>query len=132
MCEIWTSSFCLAEVYKRKCDLLQSGIAEDQDAYFEDVIEQEFIRKVSVDMDVAKVARRLLRKFPVIGKPQDGIHVATCLLENLDELHTFDREDLLRLDIDRCDRSKLKICAPPYPPVDDQKEMSLEAPKDPT
>ncbi|MEI4489504.1 PIN domain-containing protein [Mameliella alba] len=128
-CEIWTSSFCLAEVFKRKCDTTKVGIAEEQDEYFEDLIEQEFVRKVSVDVDVGKVARRLLRRFPKIGKPQDAVHVASCLLENLDELHTFDHTDLLRLDgqIDRLDREKLKICQPPYPPVDDQKEMFPDA-----
>jgi predicted nucleic acid-binding protein len=127
-CEIWTSSFCLAEVYKRKCDGVQAGLQDEKDQYFEDLIEQEFIKKISVDVDVAKVARRLLRRFPRIGKPQDGVHVASCILENLDELHTFDREDLLALDrqIDRLDRGKLKICAPPYPPIDDQGEMFVD------
>ena len=127
-CEIWTSSFCLAEVYKRKCDSQNTGLPEAQDEYFEDLVEQEFVRKISVDMDVAKVARRLLRRFPGIGKPQDGVHVASCLIENIDQLHTFDREDLLKLDgkIDRLDHKKLTICEPPYPPTDDQREMDLE------
>lgn len=130
-CEIWTSSFCLAEVYKRKCDLTQVGLQEEKDKYFEDLIEQEFIKKISVDMDVAKVARRLLRKFPKIGKPQDGVHVASCLLENVDELHTFDRDDLLALDgkIDKLDKSKLKICHPPFPPAVDQMEMFAREPE---
>lgn len=130
-CEIWTSSFCLAEVYKRKCDMTQVGLQEEKDQYFEDLIEQEFIKKISVDMDVAKVARRLLRRFPKIGKPQDGIHVASCILENLDELHTFDRDDLLDLDgkIDRLDKGKLRICLPPYPPAEDQMEMFRDVKK---
>lgn len=124
-CEIWTSSFCLAEVYKRKCDFTQVGLQEERDQYFEDLLEQEFVRKISVDVDVARVARRLLRKFPKIGKPQDGVHVASCLLENLDELHTFDRDDLLALDglIDRLDKKKLRICQPPYPPADNQRDL---------
>jgi predicted nucleic acid-binding protein len=128
-CEIWTSSFTLAEVYKRRCDGAQVSIQQAQDELFEDLIEQEFIKKVSVDLDVAKVARRLLRRFPKIGKPQDGIHVATCLLENLDELHTFDRDDLLALSgqIERFDRKKLTICMPPYPPAGDTFEMFPDA-----
>lgn len=121
-CEIWTSSFCLAEVYKRKCDNVPVGIAEQQDAYFEDLIEQEFIKKVSVDMDVGKVDRRLLRSFPKIGKPQDAVHVATCLLSNVDELHTYDRKDLLDLtgQLERFDREKLTIYEPPEPPVPEE------------
>ena len=131
VCEIWTSSFTLAEVYKRKCDGIQVGIEEQYDQKFEDLIESEVIKKVSVDMDVGQVARRLLRRFPKIGKPQDAIHVATCLIENVDELHTFDRSDLLALDgqLDRLDRVKLRICQPPYPlPPSPQMEMPLVPP----
>ena len=118
-CDIWTSSFCLAEVFKRKCDGENVGISEERDKYFEDLIEQEFIQKVSVDVDVGKVARRLLRRFPAIGKPQDAVHVATCLLNNLDQLHTFDRDDLLGLDghLERVDRARLAICEPAKPPA---------------
>ena len=124
-CEIWTSSFCLAEVFKRKCDSDFVGLAEESDTYFEDLIEQEFINKILVDVDVGKVARRLLRRFPVIGKPQDAIHVASCLLNNIDQLHTFDRENLLGLDgqIERVDRAKLTICKPPERPDNPQNEM---------
>lgn len=124
-CEIWTSAFTLAEVFKRRCSDENAGIAADEDGAFEDLIEQEFIKKVSVDVDVGKVARRLLRRFPKIGKPQDAIHVATCLLQNVDELHTFDREDLLALNgkLEREDRKHLRICLPPYPPSEDQMQM---------
>ena len=124
-CEIWTSSFCLAEVYKRKCGPEKVAIDEDRDKHFEDLIEQEFVKKVSVDVDVGKVARRVLRRFPQIGKPQDGVHVASCLLENIDELHTYDHEDLLELNekIERLDKKKLKICSPPPPPPEDQEDQ---------
>ena len=61
-CEIWTSSFTLAEVYKRKCDGAHASIQQAQDEAFEDSIElEQNMQKVSVDVDVAKVARRLLR-----------------------------------------------------------------------
>ena len=124
-CEIWTSSFCLAEVFKRKCDGDFLRLAEERDTYFEELIEQEFIRKVSVDVDVGKVARRLLRRFPEIGKPQDAIHVASCLLNNLDQLHTFDREDLLGVDgqLERVDRVKLIICEPSERPENPQSKL---------
>ncbi len=124
-CEIWTSSFCLAEVFKRKCDGDSLRLAEERDIYFEDLIEQEFIKKVSVDVDVGKVARRLLRRFPKIGKPQDAIHVASCLLNDIDQFHTFDREDLLGLDgqIERFDGAKLTICTPPERPDNPQSEL---------
>lgn len=131
-CEIWTSSFCLAEVFKRKCDGALRGVAEEKDEYFEDLIEQEFIYKVSVDVDVGKVARRLLRKFPVIGKPQDAIHVATCLLNDVDQLHTYDRDDLIKVSgqLDRLDKQKLEICAPPDKPIEPQGDIFQDATED--
>ncbi len=125
--EIWTSAFTLAEVWKRKCDGEQVGISEDQDRTFEDFIEKEMIVKVQVDTDVGTLARRLLRKFPGLGKPQDAIHVASCLLSNVDELHTFDGSDLLRFNgqFPRVDKKKLTICEPPLPPEDPQSEFEL-------
>jgi predicted nucleic acid-binding protein len=115
---IWTSTFTLAEVYKRKCDGEQKGIAETQDRAFEDYLSQEYVILAQVDVDVGKLARLLLRKYPTIGKPQDAIHVATAVLYGVDELHTFDRDDLLKLDgqIARIDGGKLKICKPEIPP----------------
>jgi predicted nucleic acid-binding protein len=119
--EIWTSTFTLAEVWKRKCGGDDVGILETDDEAFEDYIEQDFVVRVAVDTDVGTAARRLLRKHPTIAKPQDAIHVATALIENIDELHTFDRADLLSLDgaLERQDGNKLKICVPPPPPDPD-------------
>jgi predicted nucleic acid-binding protein len=126
-CEIWTSAFTLAEVYKKKCSDGIGGLPQDKDKNFENYVEQEFVTKVQVDVDVGLLARRLLRQYPTIKKPQDAIHVATCLLNNLDELHTFDGSDLLTLDgqIPRRDRQNLRICIPPKRPEDPQKAMSL-------
>lgn len=117
--EIWTSNFTLAEVYKRPItkDVVKE-LAPEQDSEFEAYIQQDFVIGVQVDGDVGRLARTLLRKYPIIAKPQDGIHVATALLNNLDELHTFDRENLLGLtgQIARLDGKMLKICHPPEPP----------------
>jgi len=123
--EIWTSAFTLAEVWKRKCAEEYVGLQEAKDRDFENYIEKEFIKKVSVDVDVGSVARRLLRKYPGLGKPQDAIHVATALLSNVDELHTFDGSDLLRFDgkLPRLDKIKLHIQPPPERPKAPQAEM---------
>jgi predicted nucleic acid-binding protein len=116
--ELWTSAFTLAEVWKKKCDTAPVGIQEEQDRTFEDFIESEFIKKINVDVDVGNLARRLLRRHPGLGKPQDAIHVASCLLANLDELHTFDGSDLLKFNgvLPRRDKARLRICLPPLPP----------------
>ncbi len=116
--EIWTSAFTLAEVFKRKCPEEQVGLDQPDDIAFEDYIAQDFVKRVQVDTDVGTVARRLLRKFPNLRKPQDAIHAATAALNNVDELHTFDGADLLSLDgfIPMSDGRQLKICRPPVPP----------------
>lgn len=107
----------MAEVYKKKCHGEKTGIVENEDEKFENLIQAEFVRKINVDIEVGNLARRLLRKYPKIGKPQDAIHVASCLIYNLDELHTFDEEDLLGFDnvLKRKDKKPLKICKPPMP-----------------
>ncbi len=113
--ELWTSAFTLAEVWKKKCDGAAVGIQEKQDRAFEDYIESEFIKKINVDVDVGNLARRLLRRHAELGKPQDAVHVASCLLANIDELHTFDGKNLLKFNglLPRRDKVKLKICVPP-------------------
>ncbi|MER8653432.1 PIN domain-containing protein [Mesorhizobium sp. M0847] len=118
--KIWTSAFTLAEVYKpnKESDLL----SEPDDKAFEDYIEQDFVTLVQVDMDIGVAARRLLRKHASIRKPQDAIHIATALLNNVDELHTFDRNDMLALDgrLNRADGTKLRIVTPQPPPHPDE------------
>ncbi|WP_245295659.1 type II toxin-antitoxin system VapC family toxin [Rhizobium rhizosphaerae] len=120
--EVWTSTFTMAEVYKRKCADIWTGLPDADDDAFADYIEQDFVIRVALDVAVGTTARNLLRLHPAIGKPQDAIHLATALIENVDELHTFDQRDLLGLSgkIQRLDGVKLKICHPPEPPDPDK------------
>ena len=117
--EIWTSNFTLAEVFKRPCDGQQKGLSIVDDTAFESFMLQDVVIRVQVDFAVGSLARRLLRTYPTISKPQDAIHLATALLNNNDELHTFDRANLMGLSgkIARKDGGKLKICHPPKRPV---------------
>lgn len=126
--EIWTSAFTLAEVFKRKCDNKSVSLPEDGDTAFEDFIEKTFVKKIMVDVNVGTVARRLLRKNPGLRKPQDAIHVASCLLNNIDELHTFDENDLIKFNckLPRVDKINLTICEPPEPPPDLQDAIEYE------
>lgn len=116
--EIWTSTFTYAEVFKRKCAAETTGLASTDDQAFEDYLEQDFVKLIQVDVDVGRAARKLLRAHPTIGKPQDAVHVASALIENVNELHTFDRADLLALDnMLKCQNgSPLRIVKPPIPP----------------
>lgn len=117
--QIVTSNFTLAEVFKRPCDGENKGTTIVEDTEFEAFMLQDLVTRVQVDFDIGTLARRLLRAYPSIQKPQDAIHLATALLENVDELHTFDRANLTGLSgkIKRKDGKTLKICAPPKKPV---------------
>lgn len=120
--QIWTSAFTLAEVFKKKCSDEISGIEQSDDTAFEDYLAQDFIQRVQVDSDVGTAARRLLRQFPGIRKPQDAIHAATAAMYSVDELHTFDGADLLPLSgkIPMANGKFLTICKPPSPPDPDK------------
>jgi predicted nucleic acid-binding protein len=113
--QVWTSSLTLAEVFKKKCDGKVLAIEEAHDADFEKYIEQEFLVEVQLDHDVGVMARRLLRSHQELKKPADAIHLASAALNNVDELHTFDGDNLLGLNgkVQRRDGKMLVICHPP-------------------
>jgi predicted nucleic acid-binding protein len=130
--EIWTSNFTLAEVFKRPCDGEQKSLSIVDDTAFENFILQDVVTRAQVDFSVGSLARRLLRSYPTISKPQDAIHLATALLYDVDELHTFDRTNLTGLSgkIPRKDGQKLKICAPPKRPALPPRPADLFSPQE--
>jgi predicted nucleic acid-binding protein len=118
--EIWTSSLTLAEVFRKKCgDGVAGGLAEAQDQDFEAFLSQDFVVEVQVDHQVGIAARRLLRAHVPLKKPQDAIHLASAVLNNLDEFHTFDQVNLLCLNglISTKNGGALSICEPPTRPL---------------
>ncbi|MBV8895030.1 MAG: PIN domain-containing protein [Acidobacteriaceae bacterium] len=119
--EIWTSAFTYAEVFKRSCSGLSVGIDPTDDKPFEDYLEQDFVTLIQVDADVGRAARRLLREHVVLAKPQDAIHLASALLQNVHIFHTFDRDNLLGLDgkLHCPDGELLRVLEPPPPPDPD-------------
>lgn len=86
-----------------------------KDQIFEDYITQDFVILVQVDQGIAVNARRLCRKHDGLKKANDGVHLATAIAINADELHTTDRNDLLPLNgqVYRDDGVLLMICEPP-------------------
>jgi predicted nucleic acid-binding protein len=126
--EIWTSTFTLAEVFKKKCgnDLVAKGIPDTGDIEFEEFLKQDFVLRVNVDDEVGTEARRLLRKHPGLMKPQDAVHLASAVVHNLDELHTFDGENLTKLNgaVVRKDGQALLI-GPPVIPVPEEPPPTL-------
>jgi predicted nucleic acid-binding protein len=123
--EIWTSSLTVVEVMKAKCEGEFLALEKEKDTAFENYIGQPFVVEVQVSHDIAIMARRLMRQHPVLKKPNDALHLATAVLYNCDEFHTYDKTDLLPLNglVKRTDGAALNICTPP-PPV--QADLKLE------
>lgn len=131
--QIWTSSLTHAEVYKRKCDGADKTLQPDKDRAFEDYLEQEFVYEVALDHDIGSLARALLRTFsPPLKKPNDAVHLATAAFNNVNELHTFDGDNLLPLDgkIKKRDGTMLKICEVPEPPSGTQIKLDISVPNE--
>jgi predicted nucleic acid-binding protein len=141
---LFTSFFAFAEVFKAKCEGPAKPLAEAQDRNIEALLRQRWVQPVVVDERIGTAARRLMRQHPECKKPSDAIHLATALALNVDEMHTYDKSDLIRLDrkVLRADGIPLKICTPyvPAPPLPlpipstasaaDQGELPLDAPRE--
>jgi hypothetical protein len=126
--EIWTSALTLAEVFKVTQPGGPQTIPAESDAKFEDFLDQDFVVIAQVDVDTGRLARRLLRQHGKLKKPPDAIHLATAVLNNLFEFHTFDGTNLLPLngEVNRSDGVALTISFPPEPPVDPQGSLDLQ------
>jgi len=89
--KLYTSFLTLAEVVKVP-DLYPSE-GEDRIVEF---FRNPYVVKVAVDWFVTRIARDLQRRFNLDGR--DAIHLATAIHIKADVLHTYDGEDLLKLD----------------------------------
>lgn len=127
--QIYTSFFTFTEVIKAKCEGVTKPLPEGDDAKVKLLLQQPWIRPLVLDERIAIAARTLLRTHPECKKPSDGIHLATALSMNLDEMHTYDGSDLLKLDgkVFRADGALQKICVPKTlpPPAPIEAESDL-------
>ena len=105
--EIVTSTLSLVEVCKAK------EVKAEGNSKIADFFEHPHILMANLDRFVGEEARKLMLAGHPGLKPADASHVATAALQNVDEMHTFDKK-LLDLDgkIDRLDGAKLRICKP--------------------
>jgi len=118
---IFTSFFTFTEVIKVKCGAPAQALDDEGDQRIEQLLSQAWIQPAVLDRAIAVAARRAMRLYPQCKKPSDAIHLATACALNVDEMHTFDGSDLLKLDgkVMRADRQMLTICKPrkaPEPP----------------
>jgi predicted nucleic acid-binding protein len=130
--EIWTSALTLAEVFKVSQPGGSQTIPAESDETFERFLDQDFVVIAQVDVDTGHMARRLLRRHSKLKKPPDAVHLATAVLNDLDEFHTFDGTNLLPLngEVKRADGVALGISFPPEPPIPPQAELDLVQPSD--
>ncbi len=70
----------------------------------------KFIRPINCDRQIAESARSLIWRFPHL-KPKDAIHVASAIAQQVDVLHSYDNDDLVRLDR-QIGNPPLRICHP--------------------
>jgi predicted nucleic acid-binding protein len=108
--EIVTSTLAFSEV--NRPSVAHDGVAGSVDKLAE-FFENDFIVLVMLDRNVGELARTLMqRQYPGL-KPLDAVHLASALVANVDEMHSFD-ERLLDLSdrIDKKNGKPLKICKP--------------------
>lgn len=108
--EIATSGLSLAEVCR------EEQIKKEDGDTLSDFFRNEYILIVPVDRYVGTVGRQLMQSSFGL-KPADAVHLATAVVADVAEFHTFDRK-LLRLDqqIEMPSGGRLTICKPPAPP----------------
>jgi predicted nucleic acid-binding protein len=111
---IWTSAFCIAEVYRVRCEDEWAMLSDENDEAINNLFDQPFVETVQIDTVVAKLAKKLLRTHEKLKKPSDAVHLATAIHWDLDQFHTYDGSDLLHLDgkIQTSNGSPMSICKP--------------------
>ena len=117
---IWTSTYSYLEVMRSPPKFGEAYPPEEEDGRVFSMFEQSHVNRAAVDVEIAKLARRLKREHhPTLSKRPDAIHLATAVFHNVDELHTWDSSDLLPFNgkILRRDGVPLIICIPSAHPA---------------
>jgi predicted nucleic acid-binding protein len=126
--EIWTSAFCIAEVYKKRCGENLIALDRSLEAEIDNMFNQEFVKIVQLDSEVARLARSLLFQHQRLKKPSDAVHLATAVHWNLEQLHTYDGSDLIGLSQQTADGKNLMICLPDH--IDGENLFTFAAKKE--
>lgn len=112
--QILTSFFSFVEVFKAKCEGPAKPLDEEAEDKIAAFFASERILGVPLDRRTGELARRLMRRHTECKKATDAVHLATAILMNVDEMHTYDGSDLLKLNklVARQDGEMLVICTP--------------------
>jgi predicted nucleic acid-binding protein len=99
--DIYTSTITFVECVWVKRILDPTGKLNKLSPQHEQVLREYFmrsyIRPINCDRRIAESARSLLWQYPAL-KPKDAIHVASALSQPIDFMHSFDDDDLVKLD----------------------------------
>jgi predicted nucleic acid-binding protein len=90
--KLYTSFLALAEIAK----IPNEYPSEAEDTIAEFFKSRQYITLVSVDWSVTRIARDLRRRFEGLDG-RDAVHLATAIRVKADVLHTYDKNDLLKL-----------------------------------
>lgn len=116
--ELWTSTLSIVEANRLTSEVGRpKPIPSASLATIDRVLSQPFVKPISLDIEVAKLARKLVRETPRLGKKADAIHLAAAIKWNIPTFHTYDNDDLLHLNgkITCSDGSPMLICEPVDP-----------------
>ena len=117
---IWTSTYSYIEVMRSPPKFGKAYPPEEEDGRIFSMFAQSHVKRVALDVEIAKLARTLKRNHhPTLSKRSDAIHLATAIFHNVDELHTWDSSDLLPFNkkVNRRDGNPLIICVPSAHPA---------------
>lgn len=89
-------------------------MTEDGDVFLDRFFENDYFWLIELTPSIARNARSLYRSHSAIKVTNDAVHLATAIAENVDEMHTYDGNDLLGLSslVRRRDGEPLNICTP--------------------
>jgi predicted nucleic acid-binding protein len=120
--ELYTSFITVCEWVKIKGEYASE--AEDTIAEF---LRNPFIHLVVIDWSISRITRSLVRTYKL--DVRDAVHLATAIKLKVDALHTYDSDDLLKLN-GKIPDVKIKISEPTY---DFQTKMdaNLSQPEEP-
>lgn len=104
--QLYTSFMSLCEWVKIKGEYPSE--AEDTIAEF---LQSPYINLVAIDWAISRITRDLVRRFKI--NVRDAVHLATAIKIKADVLHTYDSDDLIKLN-GKIPEVKLTICNPVY------------------
>jgi predicted nucleic acid-binding protein len=84
-------------------------LSPEHEQVIEGYFRRSYIIVINCDRNIAEAARKLLWKYPL--KPKDAIHVASAMAQQVDVMHSYDNDDLVKLDR-KIGNPPLKICNP--------------------